>query len=177
MTDRFAAKLDHEDSAKSARRGGDDTALRARLTGERDVGDDGAQPDLGQREALLRLTAAAAVTGVAAPTSPAFDTVLLGQIAAQIADGVPGAGVSEASVEFPPGSLVQSAQIRRAADGSITVRIAGFDPRLSAMQAGRAQAELRSALAVRRLQVSSLTLERAEDDHDPRLSRPIARVV
>lgn len=182
--DRFAAKLDRDDSAKRAqadqagqRNGLDAAALPALFIGEQGADEDSAQPDLGQREALMRLTAAANLTGPAAPASAAFDTALFSQIAAQIAEAMPGAGTSEASIEFPSGALVQSAHIRREADGSIAIRIAGLDPRLSAMQNGRVQAELRSALALRRLRVSTVTLDRGRDDQNPLLSRPISRVV
>jgi hypothetical protein len=187
LYDRFAAKLERDDSAKSThrdeagqRRGLADAALTALFAGERDASDDGAQPDLGQRDVILRLTAAAIIAEVTAPAPAAFDTALFSQIAAQIAEGVPVAGASEASIEFPAGSLAESAHLRREADGSIAIRIAGLDPRLSVMQNGRAQMELRAAIALRRLQVSSLTLEcgRADDPgQDPPLSRPISRVV
>lgn len=154
----------------------DDGALPALFSGERDAGDDGAQPDLGHREAHLRLTAAANVAGVAPPVSSALDSALLSQIAAQIADSASSAGASEASIEFPAGSLAESALIRREADGSIAIRIAGIDPRLSALQNARAQMELRAALAQRRLQVSSVTLERGraeEPDQNPAISRVV----
>jgi hypothetical protein len=184
LSDRFAAKLDREDSAKGTqqdeagqRRGVDDAALSTMFMGEEDTGEDSAQSDLGQREALLRLTAAANPGGIATPATAAFDTALLSQIAAQIADSVPSAGASEVSIEFPEGSLAHSAHIRREPDGSIAIRLAGLDPRLSAIQNGRAQMDLRAALALRRLQVSSLTLERGQGDQDTPLPRPISRVV
>jgi hypothetical protein len=182
LSDRFAAKLERDDNAKGAQREEagqrrEDAAMPSLRKGEGDAGEDSAQPDLGQREALMRLTAAANLTGTAPPVAAAFDTALLSQIAAQIAEGVPGAGSAEASIEFPAGALAQSAHIRREADGSIAIRIAGLDPRLSAMQNGRVQADLRSALALRRLQVSSLTLERGRGDQELALSRPISRVV
>jgi hypothetical protein len=186
LSDRFAAKLERDDNANGAQREEEgqrreNAALPGLFKGEDDAGEGGAQPDLGQREALLRLTAAANLTGTAPPMAAAFDTALLSQIAAQISDGVHGAASAEASIEFPAGSLAQSAHIRRDADGSIAIRIAGLDPRLSAMQNGRVQADLRSALALRRLQVSSLTLERGRDDQEAALSRltsrPISRVV
>lgn len=184
VNDRFAAKLDREDNAKGSqrdeggqRRGVDDIALPTLFTGEQDTGEGSAESDLGQREVLLRLTAAANLAGIAAPAATAFDTALLNQIAAQIADSVPSAGASEVSIEFPEGSLAQSAHVRREPDGSIAIRLAGLDPRLSAAQNGRAQMDLRAALALRRLQVSSLTLERWQGDQDAPSPRPISRVV
>ena len=184
LNDRFAAKLDRDDNAKGSqrdeagqRRGVDDAALPALFMGDENTGEDSAQSDLGQREALLRLSSAANPGGIAAPAAAGFDTALLNQIAGQIAEGVPSAGASEVSIEFPEGSLAHSAHIRREPDGSIAIRLAGLDPRLSAMQNGRAQMDLRAALAARRLQVSSLTLERGRDDQGAPLPRPISRVV
>jgi hypothetical protein len=184
MSDRFSAKLDRDESAKigqqreaqsSDRR--EDLAFPPPYSGEQDAGEGGAHPDLGQREALLRLNAVANLAPVAAPASASFDTALLSQMAAQIAQATPAAGASEVSIEFPSGALAQSAHIRREADGSIVIRIAGLDPRLSAVQNGRAQADLRSALALRRLQVSSVTLEKGRTDQGSVLSSPISRVV
>lgn len=185
VNDRFAAKLERDDATrKGAQRetigtqpGVDEQLLPALQRGDEYTGENGGQSDLGQREALMRLTAATQLAAVSAPQSAAFDTALLNQIAAHIAEGVPVVGSSEASVEFPAGSLVQSALIRREADGSIAIRLAGVDPRLSALQNGRAQAELRSALAGRRLAVHSITLEDTQDDQDSRRSLPIARAV
>lgn len=187
LNDRFSSKLEREEGGKASQRRdtggqirGDDQIAEWAFIGERQNGDDDAQTDLGQRDAAIRLHGASPVgaAGDAAPAS--LEPEVLARMAAHIADGVTssgllGAAINEASIQFPAGMLAESAHLTQEPDGSIAIRIAGLDPRLSALEKGRVQIELRTALAQRR-HVSALSFARAASDY-PGRKPEISRVV
>ena len=186
LKDRFAAKLEREEGGaptqgrdSAAVNSSDGLASRSQLPLERD-GSENNDSGLAQRDMQNLLTGPQATSAAGLSGAIPMDTAMLQRMAAQIAEGIPGAASSEASIQFPDGSLAESAQIRREPDGSIAIRIAGFDPRLSAFQSGRAEVELLTALALRRLKVSSILLERTKSDQRSRESSresAISRVV
>jgi hypothetical protein len=97
-----------------------------------------------------------------------MDPALLERMAAQIAEHWPAGGVEAAQVQFPEGSVVQSALLIRAPDGTMAIRLAGLDPRATAVQSARLQLDLANALSRRRLRIGSLHFEtapRAQRDH------------
>lgn len=181
MKDRFTSKMEREEGGKPSQNrdmGGASSAADAPFGGKPPLdreGGDGGQSGFGQQGVQLQLSGAQALAGAQASAVP-LDTAALQRMAAQIAEAAPGALSSEASITFPDGSLAESAQIKREPDGSVAIRIAGMDPRLTALQNGRAQLELLNGLALRRLKVSSLSLERTKPDQAGRDSA-ISRVV
>lgn len=174
--DRFAARLDRESDSASAtsRRDtaaaapeGDDHAARAGLDqdGSRHGGNGNGDGEWQNDSAVAQLMFATASQGAQAilavgPGAPLpLDTTMLERMAAQIAEGWPAGGVEAATITFPDMAVAASAHIVRAADGSIAIRIAGLDPRITALQNARLQIELVNALARRRLRIRSLAFE------------------
>ena len=92
------------------------------------------------------------------------DHALYDKIAAQIAELRPGEGSQMMQLTLPGGSLAAGAMIMRGADGGMAIRITGIDPRLSAMQVARMRKELDNALARRRVNLNSLTLDKSGEE-------------
>ncbi|MEM7689435.1 MAG: hypothetical protein AAF291_10475 [Pseudomonadota bacterium] len=186
--ERFAARLDNNADRSSGASGSEKassspTSERARVeaNGERgregqsgsggEQGNDdrgGSTPDNFAANGLSGL-ALQATSGMAHPTltGPAIiDPAMLERMAAQIAENWPTAllssGPQSASVAFPAGAIAQGAQITRGSDGALAVLITGLDPRFSAVQHARLQAQLTGMLARQRLKVKSVRLETAD---------------
>ncbi|WP_379553661.1 hypothetical protein [Qipengyuania sp. DGS5-3] len=177
LRDRFSEKLAREDGEKSGSAKGATIAEKEGQARSAILEQQGERSDQGMLsggdDARLQLAAATAARE-AGRSSATMDTQMLSRMAAQIAEGWPCAKASSASIQFPEGSLAETAQIKREADGSIAIRIAGLDPRLTAQQTGRAHLELLNAFARRRLSVNSLHLERTKPERDELIQRRLS---
>ena len=109
----------------------------------------------------LTLTGIANISAPASASAPVIDLAMLERMAAQIAESWPSVGAEAMRIEFPAGAIAQSALVSRAADGSLAIRIAGIDPKLSALHHAQLQIQLAGALNRRRLRIGSLNFENA----------------
>ncbi len=173
--DRFASKLERDNQGSGGERKGGAISASAEgaLAPDQRVQDrsqgggsgSGGQDGLAQQSPMMLGMNANGAGLVSGAAQSAFDPAMLERMAAQIAESWPSAGVQDASIQFPEGSLAESAMIRREPDGSVAIRLAGIDPRLTAREAARAQMELSQALALRKLKVNSVTFERISALH------------
>ncbi|MDY7098992.1 MAG: hypothetical protein SXU28_12710 [Pseudomonadota bacterium] len=171
--DRFNAKLEQESGKSSAVN--DKSSLREEASNRRSGGfdgeysgssdqrggDGGSQSDHSLNAPVWTIIASRAdpVSAVGVQGAATVDPAILDRMAAQIAESWTNGRTHEAMIEFPDTALAQSAHISREADGSIAVRIAGLDPRLSALQNAQVQIQLTNALARKRLRVSAVRFE------------------
>ena len=174
-SERFASGSDRPDSTnrnesgriageREGERGGSGDGSGGGSGGNSGGGDDrgGGQHDHALHGAhALTLTGIANISAPASASAPVIDLAMLERMAAQIAESCPSVGAEAMRIEFPTGAIAQSALVSRAADGSLAIRIAGIDPKLSALHHAQLQIQLAGALNRRRLRIGSLNFENA----------------
>lgn len=168
LVERFARQLerkiqgeggsDHDRSPAAAIRQDGNPLGKIAARGEERDGSD--PQDRGHEGVVpVRLETVSARMKASFATPSTIDTALLERIAAQIAEVHPGKSNETALLTLPEGSIAQTASIARGADGALTIRIMGLDPRLSVLQADRLKAGLISALGRRRIDLAGLSVE------------------
>ena len=189
MAERFARKLVNRDKASAEEQSRPDSAAGEKKFGKAakesgreaqdgfgEGGGDGAAGLTG----LLRLSAAAHPVPTRGVASLGIDLTMIDRIAAQIAEVQPAIANQSAVVTFPAGTIVGSAMVTREADGGLSIRLTGLDPRVGALRADRLRTSLLSSLERRRIRTSEVTFEDKgattlgdQDDRDSITSRVV----